>query len=112
MPLPLISQLEHLLLGEFALADWKAAGLLFPSAVKRGLFTLDNARINRRFGRLTTADQEGQRNRDILLFQAALVYELEVARKRRAATCRKNKNVPVSPPLDTAATGSRHTDRR
>ena len=57
--LPLTSQLEHLQLGEFALADWKAAGLLFPSAVKRGLFTLDNARINRRFGRLAPADQEG-----------------------------------------------------
>jgi mRNA interferase MazF len=57
--LPPTSKLEHLQLGEFALADWKAAGLLFPSAIKRGLFTLDSARINRRFGRLTTADQEG-----------------------------------------------------
>jgi mRNA interferase MazF len=57
--LPLTSQLEHLPLGEFALADWKAAGLLFPSTVKRGLFTLDTARVNRRFGRLGTADQEG-----------------------------------------------------
>ena len=57
--LPLTSQLEHLQLGEFALADWKAAGLLFPSAIKRGLFTLDNARINRRFGRLATADPQG-----------------------------------------------------
>ena len=56
--LPLTSQLEHLQLGEFTLADWKAAGLLFPSAVKRGLFTLDTARINRRFGRLSPADQE------------------------------------------------------
>lgn len=56
--LPLTSQLEHLQLGEFALADWKAAGLLFPSVVKRGLFTLDRARINRRFGHLTAADQE------------------------------------------------------
>ncbi len=55
--LPLTSQLEHLQPGEFALADWKGAGLLFPSAVKRGLFTLDRARINRRFGRLTAADQ-------------------------------------------------------
>lgn len=56
--LPLTSQLEHLQLGEFALADWKAAGLLFPSAVKRGLFTLDKGRINRRFGHLTAADRE------------------------------------------------------
>ena len=56
--LPLASQLDHLQPGEFALADWKAAGLLFPSAVKRGLFTLDKTRINRRFGRLTTTDRE------------------------------------------------------
>lgn len=57
--LPLTSQLEQLQLGEFALADWKTAGLLFPSAVKRGLFTLDKTRINRRFGRLAMADQQG-----------------------------------------------------
>jgi mRNA interferase MazF len=56
--LPLTSQLEHLQLGEFVLADWKAAGLLFPSAVKRGLFTLDKARINRQFGRLAAVDRE------------------------------------------------------
>lgn len=56
--LPLTSQLDPLQPGEFALADWKAAGLLFPSAVKRGLFTLDRTRINRRFGRVTAADQE------------------------------------------------------
>ena len=55
--LPLTSQLDHLQPGEFALADWKTAGLLFPSAVKRGLFTLNKTRINRRFGRLTTADR-------------------------------------------------------
>jgi mRNA interferase MazF len=56
--LPLTSQLENLLPGEFALAEWKGAGLLFPSAVKRGLFTLDKTSINRRFGRLAVADQE------------------------------------------------------
>ena len=28
--LPLTSQLEHLQPGEFALVDWRAAGLLFP----------------------------------------------------------------------------------
>jgi hypothetical protein len=35
----------------------KGAGLLFPSVVKRGLFTLDKTCINRRFGRLAAADQ-------------------------------------------------------
>jgi mRNA interferase MazF len=43
--------------GEFVLTDWKAAGLLFPSAVKRGLFTLDKTRINRRFGHVMAADR-------------------------------------------------------
>ena len=56
--LPLTSQLAHLQPGEFILADWKTAGLLFPTAVKRGLFTLDKTRINRRFGNLTAADRE------------------------------------------------------
>lgn len=55
--LPLTSQLEHLQLGEFTLADWESAGLLFPSAVKRRLFTLDKAYINQRFGRLAPADR-------------------------------------------------------
>jgi mRNA interferase MazF len=56
--LPLTSQLENLQPGEFALAEWKGAGLLFPSVVKRGLFTLDKTYISRRFGRLAVADQE------------------------------------------------------
>jgi mRNA interferase MazF len=56
--LPLTSQIEHLQTGEFGLADWEAAGLLFPSAVKRGLFTLDKTRINRRVGHLAAADLE------------------------------------------------------
>lgn len=33
--LALTSQLAHLQLGKFTLADWKNAGLLFPSAVMR-----------------------------------------------------------------------------
>ncbi len=55
--LPLTSQLENLQPGEFVLVEWKGAGLLFPSVVKRGLFTLDNTCINRRLGRLAAADQ-------------------------------------------------------
>jgi mRNA interferase MazF len=55
--LPLTSQLENLQPGEFVLTEWKEAGLLFPSVVKRGLFTLDKTGINRRFGRLGVADQ-------------------------------------------------------
>jgi mRNA interferase MazF len=55
--LPLTSQLENLQPGEFALGEWKGAGLLFPSVVKRGLFTLDKMCINRRFGCLAISDQ-------------------------------------------------------
>jgi|SRR6266487_2980145 len=56
--LPLTSQLENLQPGEFLLQDWQGAGLLFPSAVKRGLFTLETACISRRFGKLTGSDLE------------------------------------------------------
>ena len=56
--LPLTSQLEPLQPGEFVLADWKEAGLLFPSAVKRGLLTLDKERINRRLGHLSLSDEQ------------------------------------------------------
>lgn len=55
--LPRTSQLENLQSGEFALVDWIGAGLLFPSVVKRGLFTLDKTCINRRFGCITVVDQ-------------------------------------------------------
>jgi mRNA interferase MazF len=34
---PLTSKVSSLLAGEFVLADWKAAGLNVPSAVKRGI---------------------------------------------------------------------------
>ena len=40
----------------------------------------------------------GQRNRDILLFRAALVYGWEVARKHQVDTCPKIENVPIFPP--------------
>jgi mRNA interferase MazF len=56
--LPLTSQLGNLQPEEFALQDWKGAGLLFPSAVKRGLFTLEASCIERRLGKLTGPDLE------------------------------------------------------
>ncbi len=56
--LPITSQIENLQPGEFALDDWQGAGLLFPSAVKRGLFTLDKACVVRRLGRLKATDRE------------------------------------------------------
>lgn len=54
--LPLTSQTQHLQLGEFVLHEWQEAGLLFPSAVKRGLFTLDRAYVTRRLGRVSSSD--------------------------------------------------------
>ena len=54
--LPLTSQLENLQPGELVLQDWQDAGLLFPSAVKRGLFTLEATCITRRLGRLSGPD--------------------------------------------------------
>ena len=56
--LPLTSQLDDLQAGEVLLQDWKGAGLLFPSVVKRGLFTLETTCVTRRLGRLSRADME------------------------------------------------------
>lgn len=38
------------------LQKWQEAGLLFPSAVMRGLFTLDRAYVTRRLGRVSSSD--------------------------------------------------------
>jgi mRNA interferase MazF len=56
--LPLTSQLDHLQPGEFVLSDWQGAGLLYPSVVKRGLFTLEHSCISRRLGCLSPVDKE------------------------------------------------------
>jgi len=42
---PLTSQTASLLAGEFVLADWTAAGLNVPTAVKRGLYTVHEGLI-------------------------------------------------------------------
>jgi len=38
--------------------NWREAGLLFPSAIKRGLFTLEAACVIRRLGRLSRPDMD------------------------------------------------------
>ena len=53
---PLTSKVVPLLAGEFVLADWQAAGLNVPSAVKRGLYTVDQRLIMKSIGKLSTAD--------------------------------------------------------
>jgi mRNA interferase MazF len=45
-------------LGEVWLQDWKAAGLLKPSAVKPVFATLEQSLVIRRLGVLTPADRE------------------------------------------------------
>ncbi len=42
---PLTSQLSNLLPGEFLLKFWKQAGLNVPTAVKRGIYTIDQRLI-------------------------------------------------------------------
>ncbi|MDJ0691209.1 MAG: type II toxin-antitoxin system PemK/MazF family toxin [Xenococcaceae cyanobacterium MO_188.B32] len=43
---PLTSKITSLLPGEFILADWQKEGLNVPTAVKRGIFTIDNKLVN------------------------------------------------------------------
>ncbi len=54
--LPITSQIDHLQAGEFLLGDWRAAGLVSRSAVKRAIFTLETGCIARRLGRLSPQD--------------------------------------------------------
>jgi mRNA interferase MazF len=53
---PLTSKVSPLLSGEFVLADWKAAGLNVPSAVKRGLYTVHQSLVIKSVGKLSAAD--------------------------------------------------------
>ena len=53
---PLTSRTASLLAGEFLLADWKAAGLNVPTAVKRGLYTVQQILVAKTIGQLTQRD--------------------------------------------------------
>jgi mRNA interferase MazF len=55
---PITSRLATLLPGEFALSEWRAAGLNVPSAVKRGIYTVEDALVIKNLGRLAIADAE------------------------------------------------------
>jgi mRNA interferase MazF len=55
---PLTSRTTSLLAGEFVLANWAAAGLHVPTAVKRGLYTVHETLILKRVGRFTPPDAE------------------------------------------------------
>lgn len=58
MIVPLTSKTASLLAGEFVLAAWKDAGLNVPTAVKRGLYTVQQRLIMKTVGRLDSVDAE------------------------------------------------------
>ena len=62
--IPLTSRTSGLLSGEFILTDWASAGLNVPSAVKRGIFTIEEQLVIKRIGSLAVADR-GQLDRSL-----------------------------------------------
>lgn len=53
---PLTSKTNNLRQGEFLLGDWRGAGLNVPSAVKRGIFGLQDSLILKSVGSLQNQD--------------------------------------------------------
>jgi len=53
---PLTSKTTSLLASEFLLSNWEAAGLNVATAVKRGLYTVQQNLVVTKIGRLTEAD--------------------------------------------------------
>jgi mRNA interferase MazF len=58
----LTSKTSNLLSGEFVLAEWKAAGLNVETAVKRGIYTIEETLVRKRVGKLEDADAEQLEN--------------------------------------------------
>lgn len=59
---PITSKTTSLQSGEFALADWSAAGLHVVSAVKRGIYTVQHDFVAKRVGKLSNTDLVALRN--------------------------------------------------
>jgi mRNA interferase MazF len=55
---PLTSQVTNLRAGEFVLADWAAAGLHVPTAVKRGVYTIHPRLVVQRLRQLSPSDSQ------------------------------------------------------
>jgi mRNA interferase MazF len=53
---PLTSRMTGLLPGEFSLTDWRAAGLNVPSAIKRGIYTVEASLVIKLIGQLASSD--------------------------------------------------------
>lgn len=55
---PLTSRQAGLRAGEFVLTDWQSAGLIVPTAVKRGFLTLNQNLVLRYIGSLSPRDNQ------------------------------------------------------
>lgn len=55
---PLTSRVAGLLTGEFVLQNWQQTGLNVPSAVKRGLYAVEESLIVKTVGQLTPIDEQ------------------------------------------------------
>ena len=53
---PLTSRINSLFPGEFILTDWQTARLNVPTAVKRGIYTVEQSLIIKLIGELSTED--------------------------------------------------------
>jgi mRNA interferase MazF len=53
---PLTSRTGGLVAGEFAISDWRAAGLNVASVVKRGVYTVHTSIVLKTVGHLPSAD--------------------------------------------------------
>ncbi len=53
---PLTSRTRGLQAAEFVLVEWKKAGLNIVTAVKRGIYTVDEVLVRKRIGKLDDAD--------------------------------------------------------
>lgn len=55
---PLTSKTSSLLPDEFVLADWEGAKLNVPTAVKRGIYTVNKNLVIKRVGKLSASDSK------------------------------------------------------
>ena len=55
---PMTSRTTGLLAGEFVLSDWASEGLHFPTAVKRGIYTIHSRLIVKSLGQLSSHDAQ------------------------------------------------------
>lgn len=53
---PLTSKIASLLPGEFVLVNWNDAGLNVPTAVKRGIYTVNKMLVIKKVGKLSDFD--------------------------------------------------------